>query len=64
MQETVLQLSLWGLEADFIFGVETKVLPSAAFGHIDEGELIRRGSVIRVSTTAVLFNNNTVTQTE
>lgn len=64
MQETVLELSLWGLQADLVFGVETKVVPSTAFGHVDKGELIRRGGIIPVSSTTVFLDNHTVTQSE
>lgn len=64
MQQLVLHFSLACPHAQFIAGVQTQVLPPTELRHVDEGELIRRRSIVFLATLFILLYDDIVAERE
>jgi hypothetical protein len=64
MQDLVPDFALGSLQAELIVPVEASVLPPAALGHVDEGQLVGRRRVEAASALPVLLDDDVVAQSE
>jgi hypothetical protein len=55
-------LILFGAYAELVEFVGAEVLPSADFGHVDEGQFVGRGRVVLLVALLILFYDDVVAQ--